>query len=174
MDFVRRRFFQGGSSDEEGRLLFLSFFEGILRFFILMVVKKNGFINNFFNKLENVMKFALSFEDLDFESVSFVQIFSFNYSSYSNGSRNYRGEDFLIQLYRFKKKTERIGILRRYSFFGYLDSSGNDEIIIGNISFDELLYSFIFKFIFFYDLKQEILLKINCIRIEKVNNIDRV
>lgn len=120
------------------------------------------------------MKPASSPEDSDSESVSPAQTPSSNHSSYSNGSRNYRGEDFSTQPYRSKKKTERIGIPRRHSSSGYSDSSGNDEITTGNISFDEPLYSPTSKSTFSYDSKQETLPKTNCIRTEKVNNTDRV
>lgn len=174
MDFVRRRLSQGGSSDEEGRSLSSSFSEGTSRFFTSMVAKKNGLINNLSNKLENVMKPASSPEDSDSESASPAQTPSSIHSSYSNGNHNYRGDDFSTQPYRSKKKTERIGIPRRHSSSGYSDSSGNDEMTTGNISFDEPLYPPTSKSTFSYDSKQETLPKANCIRTEKVDNTDQV
>ncbi|XP_061197766.1 uncharacterized protein LOC133205890 [Saccostrea echinata] len=173
MDFVRRRLSQGGSSDDEGKSLSSSFSEGTSRFFTSMVAKKNGLINNLSSKLENVMKTSSSPEDSDSESVSPAQTPSSNYSSYSNGSRNFRGDDFSTQPYRSKKKTERIGIPRRQSSSGYSDSSGNDEVAAGNISFDEPLYSPTSKSTFTYDSKGEHLLKSNCVGLKKVNNEDQ-
>lgn len=54
MDFVKRRWSQGGSDDDKS--LSSSFSEGTSRFFNTMVAKKNGLINNLSNKFENVMK----------------------------------------------------------------------------------------------------------------------
>ncbi|XP_062566892.1 uncharacterized protein LOC134229205 [Saccostrea cucullata] len=172
MDFVRRRLSQGGSSDDEGKSLSSSFSEGTSRFFTSMVAKKNGLINNLSSKLENVMKTSSSPEDSDSESVSPAQTPSSNYSSYSNGSRNFRGDDFSNQPYRSKKKTERIGIPRRQSSSGYSDSSGNDEVAAGNISFDEPIYSPTSKSTFNYDSKEH-MLKSNCVGLKKVNNEDQ-
>ena len=173
MDFVRRRLSQGGSSDEEGKSLSSSFSEGTSRFFTSMVAKKNGLINNLSSKLENVMKTASSPEDSDSESVSPAQTPSSNYSSYSNGSRNFRGDDLSTQPYRSKKKTERIGIPRRQSSSGYSDSSGNDEVATGNISFDEPLYSPTSKSRFIYDSNKENPPKTNSIGMKKVDNTEQ-
>jgi hypothetical protein len=173
MDFVRRRLSQGGGSDDEGKSLTSSFSEGTSRFFTSMVAKKNGLINNLSSKLENVMKTSSSPEDSDSESVSPAQTPSSNHSSYSNGSRNFKGEDFSTQPYRSKKKTERIGIPRRHSSSGYSDSSGNDDVAAGSISFDEPLYSPTSKSTFKYDSNVDTLQKSDCIGIKKVHNTEQ-
>lgn len=173
MDFVRRRLSQGGGSDDEGKSLSSSFSEGTSKFFTSMVAKKNGLINNLSSKLENVMKTSSSPEDSDSESVSPAQTPSSNHSSYSNGSRNLKGEDFSTQPFRSKKKTERIGILRRHSSSGYSDSSGNDEVAAGSISFDEPLYSPTSKSTFKYDSNGDTIQKSDCIGMKKVNNAEQ-
>lgn len=143
MDFVRRRFSQGGSgSDDEGKSMSSSISEGTSRFFNSVVAKKNGLLNNISSKIESVgtlMKTNSS---------------SYDDSSDEGGNSPLKsGPDPRYQTWEDSK--DRLHAASRYehadrrsnhSSGGYSDSSWNGDEHPPtssniNISFDEPLYS---------------------------------
>ncbi|KAJ8303568.1 hypothetical protein KUTeg_019964 [Tegillarca granosa] len=136
MDFVRRRFSQGGSgSDDESKSMSSSISEGTSRFFNSVVAKKNGLLNNISSKIESV------------GTLMKTNSMKGGNSPMKSGPdpRYQHWEDSKDRLYagnRYENADRR----SNHSSGGYSDSSWNGDEQPPtssniNISFDEPLYS---------------------------------